>query len=395
MARRRAKRAKRALSFWAKIPMTRGEAFLATPTITLLIAGVDMVGSASARTATGSGNFFKSTTAKEAVYAAFGAVLYFQIRKIPVASMLRWSKYFLGACFVALLLVPIFGVEIDGGKRWLGVGPLLVQPSEFTKLAFVLAAAAWIASAERESSDWLRSAYLLVPLIAVTFLIVKTEHDAGTGAVIFFSTFAIYFAAGIKRRTFYQVFSVALIGLVGSLSIHKYQRDRIKGLFLQNEGWQSFNQQAHQARIGFGAGGLWGLGYGNGREKWGLVANPHSDFIFATIGEELGFIGSVATLVLLGWLLLGAWRIAMNARRRDSQLLAVGIASWFTIQIGMNIGSVTGLFPVTGVPLPLVSYGGTSLVVNLAALAVLGAVARETEKSLTTVSSEPVAARAR
>ena len=395
MARRAAKRGKRSLSFWAKIPMTRGEAFLATPTIALLIAGVVMVGSASARTASMSGGLMKSTTAREAVFAAFGAVLYFQIRKVPVASMLHWSKYFLGLCVVGLLLVPFIGIEAYGGRRWIGYGPMQVQPSEFTKLAFVLAAAAWIAHAERESSDWLRSAYFLAPLFVVTLLIVKTEHDAGTGAVIFFSTFAIYFAAGIKRRTFYQVVTLAFFGLALSLVVNSYQWARVKGLFLQNEGWQTFNQQAHQARIGFGAGGIWGLGYGNGREKWGLVANPHSDFIFSTIGEELGFVGALATLVLLGWLLMGAWRIAMAARRRDSQLLAVGIASWFTIQIGMNVGSVTGLFPVTGVPLPLVSYGGTSLVVNLAALAVLGAVARETEKSLTTVSSEPAVARSR
>lgn len=395
MFRRSAKRGKRSSSLWDKIPMTRGEVFLATPTIALLIAGVVMVGSASARTAGGSGGLMKSTTLREAGLAAFGASMYFLIRKVPVASMLRWSKVFLFICFLGLLAVPVIGHAVDGGKRWIGVGAFTVQPSEFTKLAFVLAAAAWIAHAERESSDWLRSAYLLAPLFVVTLLIVKTEHDAGTAAVIFFSTFAIYFAAGIKRRTFYQVLTLAVVGLGFSLVINKYQRDRVKGLFFQNEGWQTFNQQAHQARIGFGAGGFGGLGYGNGREKWGLVANPHSDFIFSTIGEELGFVGAVATLVLLGWLLLGAWRIAMTARRRESQLLAVGIASWFTIQIGMNIGSVTGLFPVTGVPLPLVSYGGTSLVVNLAALAVLGAVARETENSLRTISPEPAGARSR
>ena len=210
----------------------------------------------------------KSTTLREAGLAAFGASMYFLIRKVPVASMLRWSKVFLFICFLGLLAVPVIGHAVDGGKRWIGVGAFTVQPSEFTKLAFVLAAAAWIAHAERESSDWLRSAYLLAPLFVVTLLIVKTEHDAGTAAVIFFSTFAIYFAAGIKRRTFYQVLTLAVVGLGFSLVINKYQRDRVKGLFFQNEGWQTFNQQAHQARIGFGAGGFGGLGYGNGREKW-------------------------------------------------------------------------------------------------------------------------------
>jgi cell division protein FtsW len=370
--------------------MTRGEVTLFFPTAALLALGVAMVGSASARLSPVSGSFVGTLSVRESVFAVLGLILYFGVRKIPVAKVLQYSYVGVGFCLAGLAAVAVIGTTVDGGRRWIGVGPVTIQPSEFTKLGLIAATAAWIASAEREAVDWRRSASLLVPLIVVTLVIVKTEHDSGTAAVIYFSVLAMCVAAGIPRRTVYTMLLIAVVGMGYSAAKTKYQRQRLFGFLSPNTGWLTYNQQAHQSRIGFGAGGFWGFGYGNGREKWGPLANPHTDFIFSTIGEELGFLGAFFTLVGLGILLYAAWKIAMNARRRDGQLLAVGIATWFTIQVGMNVGSVTGLFPVTGVPLPLVSYGGTSLLVNLAALALLGSVSRETELTVKPVPSPSV-----
>ena len=276
---------------------------------------------------------------------------------------------------LVLVLIPGVGIRTNGSARWLGVGVVSFQPSEFAKLAVILYGAAILSSRPPESVR-LTLWPMLVVLGGVGGLIFL-EPDLGTALILGSIVACLLFFAGLGLGSL-ALTGVAGMGLVAVLSLGAgYRRDRLLSVLDPwsdplNTGWQTI-----QAGVAISNGGLWGLGLGASRAKWGFLPMVQTDFIFAIVAEELGFV--VAMLVVLAFLVLGIFGLstAVHAPDRFGQLLAAGITSWILTQAFVNIGAVLGVLPITGVPLPFVSYGGSSMVLTLTAFGILLNVARQ------------------
>jgi len=276
---------------------------------------------------------------------------------------------------LVLVLIPGVGIRTNGSARWLGVGVASFQPSEFAKLAVIVYGAAMLSSRPPESVR-LTLWPMLVVLGGVGGLIFL-EPDLGTALILGSIVACLLFFAGLGLGSL-ALTGVAGLGLVAVMSLSAgYRRERLFSVLDPwndplNTGWQTI-----QAGVAISNGGLWGLGLGASRAKWGFLPFVQTDFIFAIVAEELGFV--VAMFVVLAFLVLGIFGLstAMHAPDRFGQLLAVGITSWILIQAFVNIGAVLGVLPITGVPLPFVSYGGSSMVLTLTAFGILLNVARQ------------------
>ena len=279
---------------------------------------------------------------------------------------------------LALVLVPGLGVKVQGARRWLELGVMRFQPSELAKLTVPLYLAHVLAR------RWVRLRAgdlhgLLMPALPVTGLaagLVLVGPDLETAALITFIAGVVLYTAGLPTRYVAAGLGVTLV--VGALAIVStpFRRARMIAWLDPMAHAGTFGYQSVQGFIALGSGGLFGRGLGQGRGQWLYVPNAHTDFIFAIIGEELGLVGALFVLGLFAALAVIGVRIARRAPDPFGRLLAIAITGWLLAQAAMNMGSVVGLLPVTGVTLPLVSFGGSSLVVTLSALGILASVAR-------------------
>jgi cell division protein FtsW len=278
---------------------------------------------------------------------------------------------------LVLVLVPGFGISVGGSARWLGVGFLRVQPSELAKLAVVVFAADVLT----RRADHMRSTRLTVVPVLLVFsviaLLVLVQPDLGTTLVLACIVMAVLFIAGVPLHTMAAV--AALAGVTTSLAgmTKSYRRGRLLCFLHPASDPGNACYQLRQSLVGLGSGHVMGVGLGASRAKWGFLPNAHTDFIFAIIGEEVGLIGSLFVAGLfVAFAVLGV-RAASRAPDRFGALLAGGITAWVVGQAFINIGAAIGTLPVTGVPLPFVSFGGSSLVIAMAASGILINVARQ------------------
>lgn len=280
---------------------------------------------------------------------------------------------------LAALLVPgnPAALTVNGSTRWLGWGPVSVQPSELAKLAIVLYTATLMSRRESQIRDTrvtLRPVLLVLTAVGVLVIL---QPDLGTTIIIAAIGFTLLFAAGSPLLSLLGYSLVALGGAVVLSVVEPYRRERLLSFL---DPWESYSEggyQTIQSHVGLASGGWFGTGLGNSRAKWGFLPEAHTDFIFAIIGEEMGLIGATAVVVLvLAFVVLGA-RVAATAPDLLGTLLATGVVVWMVVQAFVNIGAAVGLMPVTGLPLPFVSSGGSSLVVSLAAVGLLLNIARQ------------------
>jgi cell division protein FtsW len=310
---------------------------------------------------------------RQAVYAVLGASALWLTSRMRYEAWRTLSIPFLVVTMgmLALVLSPSAGVEAYGASRWFQLGPLTVQPSEVAKLAMVVVAAVMLTRKWGKLDD---VGHLVVPLLPVLLVVcgmVMIQPDLGTTVIIAGTTGLMLFAAGVRLR--YLFFS-AIVGsavALGLIMSADYRRVRFLSFLHPGQDATNSGYQLWQSLIALGSGGLTGVGLGASRQKWQYVPNAHTDFIFSILGEELGLIGEIVVLVAFGALIFAGIRIAAQAKDVFGRLLAAGIVSWLALQTLVNLGAVTGLLPITGVPLPLVSYGGSSLVVSLAGIGVL------------------------
>jgi cell division protein FtsW len=356
----------------------RNLALLLAPTAILTVIGLVMILSAGSISAVeGYGTSFWYFN-RQSLYAVAGVVALVVAARVPYTFWRRAAIPMLVVLVPVMLLTlhPSVGSSLYGASRWIDLGPVTLQPAEFAKLLTVCAAAA-ILSRAWKNLDQPRDILLpLAPVVLGVAAVVMLQRDLGTALIICGSVFLLLFAAGIKFRylaltamggaavTAYLIFGTA------------YRRTRLLEAWLNWEldpsgaGWQ-----LRQGLIALGSGGWIGVGLGNSRQKWDYLPNAHSDFVFAVLGEELGLMGALIVLSLFGMLIFAGVRIAMSAPDAFGRLLAVGITGWIALQTLLNLGAVTGLLPITGVPLPFLSFGGTSLVVTLAGVGVIASVA--------------------
>lgn len=303
-----------------------------------------------------------------------GLVLLYIFQKIHYKVWQRFVVpiFLLAVVLLVLVFIPGFGTTVYGAARWVELGPISFQPSEVMKFAIILYLAAWLSSKGRaKTSDFFEG---LVPFLAllsvVGFLIIK-QPDTGTLGLIFLIALAIFFASGANIMHILSLFAGGLLFLFILIKIAPYRMQRFLVFMNPDHDPLGFGYQMTQALLAIGSGGFFGVGLGQSRQKFNYLPEPVTDSIFAVLGEEMGMIGAVIVTVLF---LCVAWRglrIAAQAPDEFGKLLAVGIVAWIVFQAFINIAAITGLIPLTGIPLPFISYGGTSLAVLLAAVGIL------------------------
>jgi len=300
-----------------------------------------------------------------------GALLIFA--RIDYRTWRKWSvPLVLGTvCLLMAVLVPGLGVTAGGSSRWIGFGLLRLQPSELMKLAMVVFAADIVVKRTDKSAPAKQVIAPVMGVLVVSGALIIKQPDMGTAMVLSCIAFGILFMSGVQLAPLTKVLSgFTVIAVIFAFS-DSYRRDRILSFVNPGAHQSGSGYQVWQSLIGLGSGHLFGLGLGGGREKWGTLPNAHTDFIFSVVGEELGLVGAVAILVLFFALAWYGFRAAGRAPDRFGSLMAVGVTIWVTSQAVINIGAVIGVLPVTGIPLPFISFGGSSLVITLAAMGIL------------------------
>jgi cell division protein FtsW len=347
---------------------------LITATLCLLAFGAVMVYSASSATSllqgqgTGSGYLVKYL-----IYGAIGLVLMRVLARDGVAKVQSITAPLLVASFVLVLAVhiPHIGVSVNGARRWLGPGPFQFQPSELMKIALVLYGATLLAKRPERVHELRELVNPLLVVVGGACLLVVTQPDLGTAMVIAFITTSLLVAAGIPLRNLAIVGGCAF-ALVAMYAIVKpYARARLTSFLDPWAHASGSGFQAVQGQIAIGSGGLFGVGPGQSVQKIFYLPEAPTDFILAVIAEELGAVGVCALLFLYGLIAYAGLRAAKGARSLQSALIAVGVTSLIVSQALLNVFAVLGLAPLTGVPLPFVSYGSSSLIVMLAGMGLL------------------------
>ena len=357
-------------------------AVLLLSTLALVLVGLVMVLSASsveAYTRYGSSFLFFR---RQLVFAFVGTLGMIVVARM---SYQAWERLcvpllLLVTALLVLVLHPAAGTVAGGSARWLELGPITVQPSEFAKLAVITFGAALLARRWDRLHDLRLLVLPLVPIVAVLGLLVMLQPDLGTAVIIVACVFVLLFVAGARmKHLLIGGLGTAVLGL-GLIRLEGYRWTRFVSFLDPWADPQGSGYQVIQSLIGLTSGGPLGLGLGAGRQKWLYVPNAHTDFIFSIIGEELGLLGMLVVLALFGALVWAGTRIAMRAPDAFGRLLAAGITGWIGVQALVNFGAVTGMLPITGVPLPLVSFGGSSLVACMVAVGMLVSIGRRSAR---------------
>ncbi len=314
---------------------------------------------------------------RQLLFACLGIVLMIIGTRLSVNMWRRLAWPALIVAFGLLVAVLIVGVEVSGQKNWIDIiGPFRLQPSEFAKIALILWSADILARKEPMLDRW---SHLLVPVLPVTGMIlvlVLLEGDVGNTLILGVIACGVLFAAGAPLRLFLALGAVGLAGIAALTLAAPYRMSRFTSWLDPSadrlgEGWQ-----VTQGQFALGTGGWWGVGLGASREKWGSLPEAHTDFIFPVVGEELGLVGTMTVLVLFAVIAFVAFRLVQSSDDMFVRLASAGVGTWIVFQAVVNVGAVLSLLPITGVPLPLVSYGGSSLVPLLISLGMLMSFAR-------------------
>ena len=346
-------------------------------TMLLLVLGVAMVLSASTVESYRVYGSAYTLWLRQVMFAVGGLVLMVVASRMSVAYLRRLAYPLLAFALSTLLIVLVIGHSVAGQRNWIELGgPFRFQPSEFAKLAIVLWGADLMARKQGVLDQW---KHLLIPLLPVTGLIVALvvlEGDVGTALIMVPMIAAILYVNGAPARLFAAGGAVVLAGIAALSMGHSYRLGRFESWLNPSADAMGTGWQVLQGKSALGGGGWFGVGLGASREKWDWLPEAHTDFIYAVVGEELGILGSVLVIALFAAIGVAGLRLARRTTDPFVRTASVTIVAWLLTQAMLNIGAVLQLIPITGIPLPLVSYGGSSLVPTLMALGILMAFAR-------------------
>ena len=321
--------------------------------------------------------FFK----RQVIWIILGAIALYSTLRIDYQFWRKWRMPLLAvsAGLLFIVLIPGIGIKVSGSRRWLGMGALNMQPSELAKFAMLVFAADLLARRQHLLSDW-RVGLAPVGAVFLGFaFLIMLEPDMGTTMVMGAVTVSVLFVSGIPLKYLARGGAGVVAAATFLAIVEPYRRARLLSFTHPFDDAAGGGYQVVQSIIGIGSGGLTGVGLGASKSKWGFLPNAHTDFIFAIIAEELGLIGAVVVVgMFIAFACVGI-RTATRAPDQFGALLAAGITSWVVFQAFLNLGAVIGVLPVTGVPLPFLSQGGSSLVVLMAATGILANVAKQGE----------------
>ncbi|MGZ8742065.1 MAG: putative lipid II flippase FtsW [Nocardioides sp.] len=317
--------------------------------------------------------FFRQLT-----WMAIALPIAFVVSRLPhrVIRKLAWPAILIAIVALALTRVPGLGIESNGNKNWLALGPITIQPSELAKLAVIVWSADLYARKEKLIGDWRHALIPMVPVTGLVTLLVVLQKDLGTALVLFAIILGMLWVVGAPARLF--VVALTFVGVM-ALWLATTSQERLERLTnfadpfkdFQGAGWQP----AH-GLFAMSTGGIFGKGISASQQKWGNLPAAHTDFIFAVLGEELGLVGTLLVLGLFLTIAYAGFRVAIRTTDPFIRYMSAGITIWLTAQMMINVGMVLALLPVIGIPLPLVSYGGSALLPTLVALGLLVSFAR-------------------
>jgi cell division protein FtsW len=315
---------------------------------------------------------------RQATYALLGLGLYLVLSRVRPGAMREVAGPAVALSLFLLLAVLVVGAEVNGARRWIDFGPLQAQPSELAKLALVL----WVAALAARRAGRLGEARELRPFILLTalaVLLILVEPDLGTAVVLLVGVLVTLVVAGARPRHVGAIAAGACALGALAIAVEPYRRDRLLAFLDPWHDSSGAGFQIVQAKLALGSGGVHGVGLGDGLQKVFYLPEAHTDMIVATVGEELGLLGVLGIIVAFALVAAAGYRIAANARDLHQQVLAAGLTTLIVAQAVVNLGAVLGVLPVTGVPLPFVSFGGSSLLVSLASAGLLVNIGRRAD----------------
>jgi cell division protein FtsW len=345
----------------------------------LVSIGLVMVFSASSATAYADHGDIAYYVKRQLIWLAIGTACAGVVYRTPLARIRKAAPYLLVAAFAGLILVfvPHVGLGVNGGRRWIGISSLSFQPSEFAKLALVVYLSAALSVRGERITSLVQGLFPLCVIVFFMAVLVLREPDMGTASLLVMIAFALFFAAGARVGHLLAILLATVPFAALSIVASAYRRARVFAFLDPWKDPQNTGFHIVQSLLALGSGGIFGVGLGASRAKFFYLPEQYTDFIFSILGEELGLIGTIAVLALFLILIYRAVRIALAAPDRFGFFLAIGCAAMIAIQTFVNIGVVTSSWPVTGVPLPFISFGGSSLIVDLLAVALIANVGRE------------------
>jgi cell division protein FtsW len=349
-------------------------------TLGLSLLGLVMVFSAST---------IYSLEEKGTSYAIFLRQLIFLLLAIPMAwvfsrfSLNRWklfARFGFIISIILLVLVQIIGKSVNGNNNWISLGFIDVQPSEVAKFLMILWAGFMLAKQERSGVDHTIVLKHIAPAFILCIVLVMLGRDLGTASIFACILAGLLWVSGLRLGIFGAGLSIGLVALTVAIYTSPYRVERFVAFLnpFAEEQYKLYGWQPAHSLLGLASGGFFGVGLGAGRQKWGSLAESHTDFIFSVIGEELGLFGTIITLLLLSILIFSIFKLALRAHDPMVRYVASGFGCWIAIQTILNIGSAISVLPVVGVTLPFVSYGGSSLVATFMGIGfLLGAARRD------------------
>jgi cell division protein FtsW len=317
--------------------------------------------------------------ARQALWAVIGVGLLIVLMRMDYRRLRPLSPLIMLAALLGLaaVLVPGIGVDRYGATRWIALGPLPpVQPSEFAKLALIIYVSAWLSGKQRNVRSFAAGFVPFVLMVGLVAGLVMAEPDMGTTIIIVLTTITLFFMAGGALTHLIALLSIGGVAASFLVLSGGYRMDRLFAFISPEADPSGRGFHILQLLIALGSGGVTGLGIGASRQKFFYVPSAHTDGVFAIIGEEMGFIGAVFVILLFAFLVYRGIRVMVNAPDNFGALLAIGVTSWIGYQAIINIGGITRSIPMTGVPLPFLSFGGSALAATLAGIGILLSVSR-------------------
>lgn len=317
--------------------------------------------------------FFRHLYIKQIYWILYGLAAMLTAVIIPYRYFSRYAYHIYFLTLVALVYVLLFGVVASGAKRWIYVGPISIQVSEFAKISLILALAKYFESGKGNEKYQLRDLIIPTILTGLIGFLIALQPDLGTAMIILFILFVFIVSIELNPKTLVGIFAsgIALAPFLWFF-LKDYQKTRVRTLFNPEMDPLGAGYHAIQSKIAIGSGGFWGKGFLAGTQsRLNFLPEKHTDFIFSVFAEEMGFIGVTVLLVLYILLILKGLNIAFRSAERFGLLVGLGITGGISFYIIFNIGMTIGIFPITGIPLPLLSYGGSSLITNFFALGLL------------------------
>ena len=341
--------------------------------IALILFGLVMIYSASSIWAEYKFNDSFKYVKQQLLFIVIGIILMIMVSKVDYKWYLKKTNIILGICLflLVLVLIPGIGSIRNGSRSWFGIGSFGIQPSEFTKLALIIFASKYLTNNSKDLKKIIKGVLPLMFILLLVFSLVMLQPDFGTGMIIVVSILAMMFIAGINIKFFIGLGLIGVFGIIGLIIIAPYRMDRITSFINPWSDPLGTGFQIIQSLYAIGPGGILGQGFLNSRQKQFYLPEPQTDFIFSIISEEFGFLG---VLIVVGLFLIVLYRgikIALDSKDSFSKYLAFGMVFQILIQAVMNLMVVIGLIPVTGVTLPFLSYGGSSLLISMISIGIL------------------------